>query len=57
MVLGSNLGRDKRFLSYLGQASVVHIVTVLLAGWSWVQILVVSKDLSLIWGRVAWFIY
>jgi len=35
---------------------VVHIVTILLAGWAWVQILVGTKDSSLVWGRVAWFI-
>jgi len=33
----------------------VHIVTILLAGWFWVQILVGTKDISLVWGRVAWF--
>jgi len=54
--VGSNLDRDKVFFSYLRQGSVVHIVTILLAGWSWVQILVGTKDFSLIWGRVAWFI-
>ena len=46
--MGSNLGRYKRFFSSLGQGSVVHIVTILLAGWSWVQILVGTKDFSLI---------
>jgi len=34
----------------------VHIVTVLLAEWSCVQIFIGTKDFSLIWGRVAWFI-
>jgi len=38
MVLGSNLARDKRLFSSLGQSSVVHIVTVLLAGRSWVNL-------------------
>jgi len=52
MVLGSILARDERFFSCFGQGSVVHIVTILLAGWAWVQILVGTKDLSLIWGRV-----
>jgi len=56
LVLGSNLGRDKRVLSYLGQGRMVHIVTILLAGWSWVVILVETKVSSLLWGRVVWFI-
>jgi len=56
MVLGSNLGREKIFLSPLEQGNVVHTVTVLLAGWSWFQILLGTKDSSLVWGRVAWFI-
>jgi len=47
MIVGSNLGRDKRFFSSLGQGSVVHIVTILLAGRSWVQILLGSKDILL----------
>jgi len=56
VVLGSNLVRDKKFFSYLRQGSMVHIVTILLDGWSWVEILVGTKDLSLIWGSLAWFI-
>jgi len=36
------------FFICLGQGSVVHVVTVLLAGWSWVQILVGTKDFSLL---------
>jgi len=48
VVMGSNLGRDERFLSYLGQGSMVHIVTVLLAGWSRVKILVWTKVFSLV---------
>jgi len=55
MVLGSNLGRDKSLFSYLGQGSMVHIVTTLLAVWSWVQIFVWKNDYFLIWGRAAWF--
>ena len=46
--MGSNLGRDKIFFSCLGQGSMVHIVTILLAGWSWVQILVGTNDFSLV---------
>jgi len=57
MVLGSILGRDKRFFSCFGQGSVVCIVTILLAGWSWVEILVGTKDISFIWGSLAWFIW
>jgi len=34
------------FMSVWGQGSTVSIVTVLLAGWSWVQILVGTKDFS-----------
>jgi len=56
MVLGSNLASKKTFFSCLGQVTVVHIVTILLAGWAWVQILVGTKDLSLISGTVSWFI-
>jgi len=36
------------FFICLGQGSMVHVVTVLQAGWSWVQILVGTKDLSLL---------
>jgi len=55
VVLGSNLGRDKSLFSYLGQGSMVQIVTILLAVWSWVQIFVETNDSFLILGRVAWF--
>jgi len=48
MVLGSNLVRDERSFSYLGHGSVVHIVIILLAGWSWVQIFIGTKAISLI---------
>jgi len=34
------------FMSVWGQGSMVSIVTILLAGWSWVQILVGTKDFS-----------
>ena len=43
VVLGSNLGRDKIFFSFLRHGSMVHIMIILLAGWSWVQILVGTK--------------
>jgi len=39
----SNLASKKTFFSCLGQGTVVHIVTILLAGWAWVQILVGTK--------------
>jgi len=43
VVLGSILVRDKRFFSYFSQGSVVHIVTILIDGCSWVEILVETK--------------
>ena len=42
------LGRDKRFFSYLRQGSMVHLVTILLARWSWFLSLVGTKYFSLV---------
>jgi len=49
VVLGSILVGDKRFFSYFRQGSMVHIVTVLIDGWSWVQILV-GTNIFLLFG-------